>query len=147
MIVIDFSVEKNPPFAKEKILSVILDVEKYSEFIPWCDVKIASKKANSIKTKVSISYGIFKYSFDCRIEKSDSAISISGSKFLQFSFDAIWSVEQTTDAGSRVRFNISIKTPVAILKKRLQNIISRVSIETVELFVKRINFLYSNESR
>ncbi len=147
LIVINFEIEKNLPFSKEKILSVILDVSKYSEFIPWCKVDLKSKTDDIISTKVLINYGIFKYSFDCDVKKSESTVFMSGSKFLQFSFDAKWTVNQSNADSTSVKFDISIKTPLAILTKRLQNIISNVSLETIDMFIKRINFLYKDGNK
>jgi ribosome-associated toxin RatA of RatAB toxin-antitoxin module len=72
---------------------------------------------------------------------------MSGSKFLQFSFDAKWTVNQSNANSTSVKFDISIKTPLAILTKRLQNIISNVSLETIDMFIKRINFLYKDGNK
>ncbi len=140
-LAINFSVAKSVKSTKDHVLDVILDVEKYSEFIPWCEVKIVSKNGNKINTKVKINRGVFSYSFDCvlEIDRKNGVISMSGSKLLQFSFAASWTISQNHENSEQIEvlFKMHLDIPVKIIENKVKSAIQPVANETISLFLKR----------
>ena len=54
------SIKKEIPCSKEKLIKMVLDIEKYPEFVPWClKGKIYSKKESSdlIEIKADLKVG------------------------------------------------------------------------------------------
>ena len=54
------SIKKEIPCTKENLIKMVLDIEKYPEFVPWClDGKIHSKieKGNIIEIKADLTIG------------------------------------------------------------------------------------------
>jgi len=58
------SVRKEIPCSKEDLIKMVLDIEKYPEFVPWCiDGKIHSKNDNGNKIEITADLTIGKSFF------------------------------------------------------------------------------------
>ena len=54
------SIKKEIPCSKENLIKMVLDIEKYPEFVPWClDGKILSKndKGNTVEITADLTIG------------------------------------------------------------------------------------------
>ena len=55
------SITKEIPCSKENLIKMVLDIEKYPEFIPWClNGKIHSKMIKEIKLKLQLTLRLEK---------------------------------------------------------------------------------------
>ena len=64
------SIKKEIPCSKENLIKMVLDIEKYPEFVPWClGSKVYSKKVNGDKLEITADLTIGK-SFFCETYKS-----------------------------------------------------------------------------
>lgn len=45
------------PFAANHVFEIVMDVERYPEFIPWCEkISVLSRKKNELRAEVRISF-------------------------------------------------------------------------------------------
>ena len=59
------SIKKEIPCSKENLISMVLDIEKYPEFVPWClNSKIHSKKDIGNKLEITADLTIGKSFFN-----------------------------------------------------------------------------------
>ena len=59
------SIKKEIPCSKEDLIKMVLDIEKYPEFVPWClDSKIHSKNIQGNKTEITADLTIGKSFFN-----------------------------------------------------------------------------------
>jgi len=59
------SIKKEIPCSKENLIKMVLDIEKYSEFVPWClGGKIHSKKEKDDKVEIIADLTIGKSFFN-----------------------------------------------------------------------------------
>jgi len=59
------SIKKKIPCSKEKLIKMILDIEKYPEFVPWClNSKIHSKEDMTGKIEIIADLTIGKFFFN-----------------------------------------------------------------------------------
>ena len=64
------SIKKEIPCSKENLIKMVLDIEKYPEFVPWClGSKIHSKQDKGNKLEITADLTIGK-SFFCETYKS-----------------------------------------------------------------------------
>ena len=64
------SIKKEIPCSKENLIKMVLDIEKYPEFVPWClGSKIHSKQDKGSKLEITADLTIGK-SFFCETYKS-----------------------------------------------------------------------------
>ena len=58
------SIKKEIPCSKENLIKMVLDIEKYPEFVPWClNGKIHSKKIKVNKIEITADLTIGKNFF------------------------------------------------------------------------------------
>ena len=59
------SIKKERSCSKENLIKIVLDIEKYSEFVPWClDGKIYSKRDKGDKIEITADLTIGKNFFN-----------------------------------------------------------------------------------
>ena len=59
------SIKKEIPCSKENLIKMVLDIEKYPEFVPWClEGKILSKKDKGEKVEITADLTIGKSFFN-----------------------------------------------------------------------------------
>ena len=59
------SIKKEIPCSKENLIKMVLDIEKYPEFLPWCiNAKIHSKKDKGDKIEITADLTIGKNFFN-----------------------------------------------------------------------------------
>ena len=144
------SITKKIPCTKKNLIEMVLDIEKYPEFVPWClggKIHTIIDKGNTVKITADLTIG---KSFFCETYKSfvvydksvDSihATNIGGPlKYLENK----WDFRQTGDS-SEIDFHVDFE-----LKNEILNILM---IKTFDLglkkiadaFEKRANELFNN---
>jgi coenzyme Q-binding protein COQ10 len=56
------------PYQAEFVRDIILDIEKYPEFLPWCSkAKLLSKTENELIAELTITFKVFSESYKSRI--------------------------------------------------------------------------------
>ena len=56
------------PYSAEQLFSLVMDIEKYPEFLPWCTgARINSKSKNDLEADVLIGYKMFREKFSSRV--------------------------------------------------------------------------------
>ena len=56
------------PYTAEQMFSLVMDIEKYPEFLPWCiGARINSKSKNDLDADVLIGYKMFREKFSSRV--------------------------------------------------------------------------------
>ena len=59
------SIKKEIPCSKENLIKMVLDIEKYPEFVPWClDGRIHSKNNKGDKIEITADLTIGKFFFN-----------------------------------------------------------------------------------
>ena len=61
----------------KSIYEIVLDIEKYPEFIPWCSaVKIRARKINSIKAELFVKYKVFQKTFTSNVVYDSNKLNL-----------------------------------------------------------------------
>jgi coenzyme Q-binding protein COQ10 len=56
------------PYSAEQMFALVMDIEKYPEFLPWCmGARINSKSKNDLEADVLIGYKMFREKFSSRV--------------------------------------------------------------------------------
>ena len=81
------SIKKEIPCSKENLIKMVLDIERYPEFVPWClDGKIHSKKDKGDKIEIiadlTIGKSFFNETYKSFViyEKSTNSIHVTNIK-------------------------------------------------------------------
>jgi coenzyme Q-binding protein COQ10 len=130
------SIKKKIPCSKKNLIEMVLDIEKYPEFVPWClDGKIHDKidKGDTIEIKADLTIGksFFKDTYKSFViyNKSEDSIHVTNINGPLKHLKNEWFFRQDGDS-SEVEFQVDFE-----LKNKILNILM---IKSFDLGLKKI---------
>ena len=130
------SIKKKIPCSKKNLIEMVLDIEKYPEFVPWClDGKIHDKidKGDTIEIKANLTIGksFFKDTYKSFViyNKSEDSIHVTNINGPLKHLENEWFFRQDGDS-SEVEFQVDFE-----LKNKILNILM---IKSFNLGLKKI---------
>jgi len=130
------AIKKKIPCSKKNLIEMVLDIEKYPEFIPWClDGKIHDKidKGDTIEIKADLTIGksFFKDTYKSFViyNKSEDSIHVTNINGPLKHLENEWFFRQDGDS-SEVEFQVDFE-----LKNKILNILM---IKSFDLGLKKI---------
>ena len=130
------SIKKNIPCSKKDLIEMVLDIEKYPEFVPWClGGKIHNKieKGDTIEIKADLTIGksFFRDTYKSFVvyNKSKDTINVTNIDGPLKHLENNWFFKQKGDL-SEVEFHVDFE-----LKNKILNILM---IKSFDLGLKRI---------
>ena len=130
------SIKKKIPCSKKNLIEMVLDIEKYSEFVPWClDGKIHEKidKGDTIEIKADLTIGksFFRDTYKSFViyNKSEDSIHVTNIDGPLKHLENEWFFRQDGDS-SEVEFNVDFE-----LKNKILNVLM---IKSFDLGLKKI---------
>jgi len=130
------SIKKKIPCSKKNIIEMVLDIEKYPEFVPWClDGKIHDKtdKGDTIEIKADLTIGksFFRDTYKSFViyNKSEDSIHVTNIDGPLKHLENEWFFRQDGDS-SEVEFHVDFE-----LKNKILNVLM---IKSFDLGLKKI---------
>ncbi len=130
------SVKKKIPCSKKNLIEMVLDIEKYPEFVPWClDGKIHDKtdKGDTIEIKADLTIGksFFRDTYKSFViyKKLEDLIHVTNIDGPLKHLENEWYFRQDGDA-SEVEFHVDFE-----LKNKILNVLM---IKSFDLGLKKI---------
>ncbi|MDF3048094.1 MAG: putative oligoketide cyclase/dehydratase [Candidatus Midichloriaceae bacterium] len=131
----------------EEIYNIVIDIERYPEFLPWCsDAHIISRTENEIVADLTISFQGLKESYRSKVMLSPpnegsaevNVVMISGPfTYLQ----NIWKIVDI-DGSTKISFFIDFEFKSFLLGKIMGAFFSVACHKMVKAFEDRANELY-----
>ncbi len=136
-----FKDTRSLPYNAKLINSIILDVEKYPDFLPWCkDATILSKSDKEIVAELCISFKLFTRSYKSLITTNEddknffinvNAISGPFKKLV-----TLWTIEKL-DNGCKLSFFIDFEFKSMIENKAMGALFSIATEKMIRAFESR----------
>ena len=130
------SIKKKIPCSKKNLIEMVLDIEKYPEFVPWClGAKIHDKidKGDTIEIKADLTIGksFFKNTYKSFViyNKSADSIHVTNIDGPLKHLENEWFFRQDGDS-SEVEFHVDFE-----LKNKILNVLM---IKSFDLGLKKI---------
>jgi coenzyme Q-binding protein COQ10 len=130
------SIKKKIPCSKKNLIEMVLNIEKYPEFVPWClDAKIHDKidKGDTIEIKADLTIGksFFKDTYKSFViyNKSEDSIHVTNIDGPLKHLENEWFFRQDGDS-SEVEFHVDFE-----LKNKILNVLM---IKSFNLGLKKI---------
>jgi len=130
------SIKKKIPCSKKNLIEMVLDIEKYPEFVPWClDSKIHERtdKGDTIEIKADLTIGksFFRDTFKSFViyNKSEDSIHVTNIDGPLKHLENEWFFKQDGDS-SEVEFHVDFE-----LKNKILNVLM---IKSFDLGLKKI---------
>ena len=130
------SIKKKIPCSKKNLIEMVLDIEKYPEFVPWClNSKIHDKtdKGDTIEIKADLTIGksFFRDTYKSFViyNKSEDSIHVTNIDGPLKHLENEWFFRQDGDS-SEVEFHVNFE-----LKNKILNVLM---IKSFDLGLKKI---------
>ena len=130
------SIKKEIPCSKKNLIEMVLDIEKYPEFVPWClESKIHEKTDREdpieIKADLTIGKSFLKYTYKSLViyNKSKDSLHVTNIDGPLKHLENRWFFRQDGDS-SEVEFHVDFE-----LKNKILNVLM---IKSFDLGLKKI---------
>ena len=130
------SITKKIPCSKKNLIDMVLDIEKYPEFVPWClggMIHTNIDKGNTVEITADLTIGksFFKETYKSFViyDKSNDSINVTNIEGPLKHLENKWNFRQTGDS-SEVDFHVDFE-----LKNKILNVLM---IKTFDLGLKKI---------
>ena len=136
-----FKETEQSEFSIEQLFKLVMDVQSYPEFLPWCkDAKILSDKNNVMIAELTISFPPFKEKYISQIKYSSSNETAQIETILiEGPFDYLFSKWHfaKNGTGSIVDFEIGFQFKSTILNKLVNIMFERAVQKISKAFQQR----------
>ncbi|MCL2474271.1 MAG: type II toxin-antitoxin system RatA family toxin [Alphaproteobacteria bacterium] len=131
--------KKTLPYSNTELFSIVADIERYPEFLPWCkSVDIIQKEKDSVLSKVTIGNSLIEGSYVCRVKfvkgKSIYVEYVSG---LLSNLRTEWRFKSKSKKSTTVEIEIEFEFKSKILNKAMATGLDRVSKKIMSAFEER----------
>jgi len=138
--------EKLLPNSPTQVFDLILDVESYPEFVPWCEsTTIISKTDQEIIAKMKVNYKGFTESYTSRVttNKTDKNLlvevkAIDGPFKFLYNY---WTITEENE-GCKVDFQIDLEFKSFVLDKMMGLFFTNAADKMIEAFERRAKELF-----
>ncbi len=141
---------KTMPYQAQQIFALVMDIEKYPEFLPWCkQAKIIEKiSSNNLTADLLINFKNFfeKYRSDVKHGKSPEGLYFVETHAISGPFKNLfssWKVKQLADKNScEIEFFIEFQFNSIFLEKMIGGIFEKAALKMIGAFEERARQIF-----
>ena len=142
----NYKIVKELNYSDKQMFDLIIDVEKYPEFLPWCkSTNIYDKDTNIFYSDMEIGFNLIKEKFTSKVttlhSKKIHSEAISG-PFNKM--NNIWEIENLSHNKCRITLNIEFDFKSFLLRNLMGKLFEVSAIKMIDAFENRANYLYKN---
>ena len=142
----NYKIVKELNYSDKQMFDLIIDVEKYPEFLPWCkSTNIYDKGTNIFYSDMEIGFNLIKEKFTSKVttlhSKKIHSEAISG-PFNKM--NNIWEIENISHNKCRITLNIEFDFKSFLLRNLMGKLFEVSAIKMIDAFENRANYLYKN---
>lgn len=135
------------PFSVRQLYELVIDVDSYKDFLPFCvGSKITKKNEENMEADLTISVAGFRDSYSSRIvhnicdnEAEISVVSISGPLK---SLHNIWQFSAADKNSTIIKFSLAFEMQSVLLDKMISIYLDKIRDHMLEAFERRAIKLY-----
>ncbi len=135
------------PFSAEQLYQLVLDVNAYPEFLPWCkEAKEISRTNVQQVASLLLSKGAIRQSFTTKNQLTENQVirmTLVDGPFKRL--DGGWTFESLGDLGCKVSFNIEFEFSSRLLSLTVGPVFDRICGTLVDAFVARAKQVYGKK--
>ena len=124
----------------KSIYDIVLDIEKYPEFIPWCSaVQIRTKTKKNIIADLLVNYKYFQKTFtsDVRFDSNNLIIDVLYIEGPLKNLQNQWKFEKVEDKKTKVHFKIKFEFNNALYQNISEIFFDLIENKMINSFKKR----------
>ncbi len=137
------------PYTKEQMFDLVSDIDKYSEFLPWCNSSKVIKREKLKDTCIiiadlEIGYDQFVYTYRSKVNlsKDKSRITVSNLDGPFKYLDNKWKFIEIDDYSSEIQFDIDFELNIKLFDILMRKFFDLAFQKMVEAFISRAEEIY-----
>jgi len=141
------------PYSSDQMFSLVADVERYPEFLPWCvALRIADRRqdgdADFLTCDMIVTYKVFREKFRSlvRLDRNRKTIDVD---YVDGPFRSLrndWGFQELAHGGSKVDFSIAFEFRSIVLQATAQAVFEKAFLKMSEAFIERARSVYGATS-
>ncbi len=139
---------QHSPYTPEQLYTLVADVERYPEFLPWCRAaRVFEQDDKKMVAELVISFKHIteQYTSEITLDKPNEIhVKMIRGPFSHLTND--WKFLAREDGGTDIDFSLDFKFKSIILDKLIGAFFTRATHKMVEAFKKRADALYGGEN-
>lgn len=137
-------VQENVPYTPKQLYDLVIDIEQYPDFIPWCRAaRIISRNSDSYLGELVIAFKHIRESYVSRVtgDEERMTINVEMERGPFHHLTNVWEFTET-EQGCLIDFKIDFAFKHKILEKIIGTLFSRATRKMVDAFKSRADELY-----
>lgn len=132
------------PYSSGQLFDLVMDIEKYPEFLPWClGARINSRTKSEIEADVMIGYKVFYEKFSSRVRFiRPKEIEVEYLKGPMRHLHNKWVFKDLKESQCRVDFSVDFSFKTGILEALADQFFHRALVKMINAFELRALDLY-----
>ncbi len=132
-------------YSKEQIFDMVLDIEKYPDFLPWCGgTRILESGKEKIIAEMIIRFENFSESYTSEVTfTKPNAIFVKQTAGPFKVLTNKWEFETNPDNSTKIIFEIEFQFKSRILEKLIGSIFAKAAKKLTKAFIDRADAIYS----
>ena len=135
-------------FSADEMFSLVTDVNRYPQFLPWCDqASVLSHEEQTMTARVGISFGGIRQSFTTRNTlEPDRAVVMRLERGPFRTLEGEWTLQPMGDVGCTVTLRLRFEFDSRLTGMMLTPVIEQTASSLVDAFVARAREINARES-
>ena len=137
------------PYTPEQMFSLVADVERYPEFLPWCvATRIRSRQDNEFTADLIAAFAAFREQYTSRV-KLDPDASVILIEYIDGPFEHLtnrWHFG-ALDSGCEISFDIDFRFRSKTLEVLISGVFTKAIKKMTASFETRAHRLYGSPAR
>ena len=142
------------PHPARSLFDLVLDIETYPQFLPWClDARISNRRHDTLDGTLTVGTKLVRSSFTSlvRFDAATGVVSMQAQSNLFSCFQSRWHITPVAESEpspqfSHVDFAVDFELRNLPLKPLFENLFERAASRMVEAFEARADFLAAQRS-
>lgn len=141
-----YSEQKHLPYSADQMFDLVMDVERYPEFLPWClKCKILQETDQFTLANLVIGYGLIREWFTSKVHaEKNQKIEV---EYINGPLEYLsnkWEFISQPDGGCLIDFYVDFKFKNPLLEKLMGAFFQEIVKRMVSSFTKRADELYGS---
>jgi coenzyme Q-binding protein COQ10 len=132
------------PYSAEQLFDLVMDIEKYPEFLPWCTgARVRSRAKDKVEADVIIGYKLFQERFSSRVHFTrPKSVEVEYMQGPMRHLHNTWSFKDVKAGQCRVEFHVDFVMSSRLFEKIVDQFFHRVLARMIDAFEARALELY-----
>ncbi len=133
------------PYTAEQLFGLVMDIEKYPEFLPWClAARVNTRKSNYLEADVIVGYKMFREVFSSRVHMiRPNAIEVEYLKGPMRHLHNKWVFTDLKSHRCEVDFFVDFSLKTKLFESLVDQFFHKALVRMITAFEERAKNLYN----